>query len=357
MQGTDDRSRIAAIRAGHPAAVSSFLGGISTTVWSACSILCGEENEARAAFGEVMAALRANHFARLSSYSGRGTLATFVALVVRDLLAERMLRLLQESRGNGWRAFERLFAADIQRLIRRRIPGGGNEELRRDAYQEICVALIESDFRRLKSYSGSGSFAGFVLRMVDRLLIDHLRSFISRRRLPASVARLGPVEQQLFKLIAWERHPQHPEILQFQLSARLGRTPERAEVDAALARLRVCAPSLREGTRIVQTEVDLSLMQDNAEPTPEERMLENERERDLAAALGVLERAMTAFPADERLYLTIALSGAEARPSREIARLMRRPVEDIYKLKQRVMTRLRDALAGDPAVKIWRASV
>ena len=73
--------------------------------------------------------------------------------------------------------------------------------------------------------------------------------------------------------------------------------------------------------------------------------------------LVVLERAVAGFPAEERLYLTVALGGAEPRPSREIARLMRRPVEDIYKLKQRVMNRLRDTLASDDAVKIWRASV
>ena len=36
---------------------------------------------------------------------------------------------------------------------------------------------------------------------------------------------------------------------------------------------------------------------------------------------------------------------------------MRRPVEEVYKLKQRVMTRLRDSLEKNPSVKLWRASV
>ena len=77
----------------------------------------------------------------------------------------------------------------------------------------------------------------------------------------------------------------------------------------------------------------------------------------MTAALDMLERAILTLSAGERLYLTIALGGAQPPPSREIARLMQRPVEEIYKLKQRVLKRLRDALAEDSAVKSWRASV
>jgi RNA polymerase primary sigma factor len=36
---------------------------------------------------------------------------------------------------------------------------------------------------------------------------------------------------------------------------------------------------------------------------------------------------------------------------------MRRPVEEVYKLKQRVMARLRETMAEHPAVKTWRSSV
>ncbi len=66
---------------------------------------------------------------------------------------------------------------------------------------------------------------------------------------------------------------------------------------------------------------------------------------------------MEDLPEAERLYLSIALSHSEPPPSREIARLMRRPVEDIYKLKQRVLQRLRDVMAKESAIKNWRVSV
>jgi RNA polymerase primary sigma factor len=353
----DELILIAALRSGDPAAISRFIAAVSTTVWRAVGLVTGDETEARDLFLDIMGALRANHFARLASFSGKSTLETFVALTIRELLTERVMRLLQTDREKGWRAFERLFEPDLMRLIRRRIPGNGHDDARRDAWQDICVALIEDDYRRLKSYNGSGSFAGFVLRMIDRLLIDHVRSVASRRRLPAAVLKLAPLDQDVFKLIAWRRMPASAELLQPCLRVRLGTAPDLAAVEAALLRVQPHAAAAEERIRLVESGAEISAVVDDSTLTPEDAVVANEQQRELAAAVGVLERTIATFPAEERLYLTIALGGSESRPSREIARLMRRPVEDIYKLKQRVMTRLRDALAADDVVKIWRASV
>ena len=74
---------------------------------------------------------------------------------------------------------------------------------------------------------------------------------------------------------------------------------------------------------------------------------------------GTADRSLrlATLPGAERLYLTIVLGGTETPPSREIARLMQRPVEEIYKLKQRVLQHLRDTLSENSAIKRWRASV
>jgi hypothetical protein len=36
---------------------------------------------------------------------------------------------------------------------------------------------------------------------------------------------------------------------------------------------------------------------------------------------------------------------------------MQRPVEDVYKLKQRVLLKLREIASADSKIKTWRASV
>ena len=87
------------------------------------------------------------------------------------------------------------------------------------------------------------------------------------------------------------------------------------------------------------------------------RHLRAQDEAQLAKAADVLARAIPALAGPDQLYLAIVLAHAETLPAREIARLMQRPVEDIYKMKQRILKRLRDLIAEDAAVKIWRASV
>jgi DNA-directed RNA polymerase specialized sigma24 family protein len=295
MRHGDDgtRNRIAALQGGDARAIARFLEEIAPPVWTACSLLTLTEDEARGAFLETIAKLHAGDFALLACYAGRGTLEAGAALATRDLLAARVQRLLRDAPEKGWRAFEAFFETDLRRLIRRRIPDGARGDLQKDAYQSICLALIEKDYRRLKAYAGSGSFAGFVLRTADRLLIDFLRGT--------------------------KVHPG--------------------------------AHHTSAGTG------ELRDVPDAAETLPDMLLVRAEDDRRLAAALDVLTRAAKTLSESEQLYLTIALAGPRMPPAREIARAMQRPVEDVYKLRQLVLTRLRDLIAEDSAVKSWRASV
>lgn len=250
-----------------------------------------------------------------------------------------------------------MFGADLQRLIHKRLPGEEHDDTRKEAYQSISLALIESDYRRLKSYNGSGSFAGFVLRTADRLLVDFIRSFAARRRLPNAVAKLAALDREVFKLVYWQHQPARPEILLAQVNARLGHASDVAEIAAALLRVKAYANAGQDGTRPVRADIDLQGIAGSPEAIPEAQLVQEEENQRLTAALDVLTRAVEALPEAERLYLTIALGAAQTPRSREIAQLMQRPVEDIYKLKQRVLKRLRDSIAEAPAVKNWRASV
>jgi DNA-directed RNA polymerase specialized sigma24 family protein len=202
-----------------------------------------------------------------------------------------MLRLLRADRQKGWRAFQRLFDIDLMRLIRRRLPGAAQDDARREAYQAISLALVEADCRRLFAFAGQGSFAGFVMRTVDRLLIDHLRNANARQRAIHAVAAV------------------------------------------------------------------MALNGEAADASPEMRSLQGEEQALIAEVCDILARAIATLAEPERLYLDIVLAHGETPPARDIALLMQRPVEDIYKLKQRVLKHLRDLISEETAVKIWRASV
>ncbi|HEX7776184.1 MAG TPA: hypothetical protein VF449_06615 [Parvibaculum sp.] len=362
MVGVDDRTRLAAILGGDQAAAARLLEDVSAPVWTACKLLSGGEDAAREAFLEVMAAWRDNGFGRLRGYKS-GSLQTFIVLSTRDLLAARMLRLLREDGERGWSAFERFFENDIRRLIRRRLPGPTYEDTRRDAYQDICLSLIDNDYRRLKAYGGTGSFTGFVLQTVDRLAIDLVRSLNSRRRLPAAIVRLSALDQHVFKLVYWKRLPARPDVLAPALRGHIDPLPSGADIEAALARVRAAAPDVAEaGSRRA---VSLSDIPDHlvdaaigeGDISPEDIMLNRQQDEMLSLALQVMKTVSDGLTDAEKLYVDIMLSGSDAIPAREIARLMQRPVEEVYKLKQKVLKHLREAMEENAAVKTWRASV
>ncbi len=361
-----DRALVRAALAGQPAAAETLIHRIADRVRAICRVIGRDEAEARESFSVILAGLQANGFARLRPYEGRGRLDTFVALVSRELLAERLLQVFHSDARRGWTAFERLFEVEFRRLILRRLPGPGYEEARRDAYQEICLALIEDDYRRIKAYGGTGSFAGFILRMADRLAIDHVRCIASRRRLPAAIERLAPLDRELFKLMHWRRLPAVPHPLLSALRGRFDPMPDLAAIESALARIRASLPDGPERSRgqrretVTRSSIPGELLDDvvgEGGSSPEEILIDLQDQRELIRALEVLRQAAKHLPAADRLYLSIALGGEQAPPAREIARLMQRPVEEIYKLKQRVLRRLGEAIAEDAAVKSWRASL
>ncbi len=136
-------------------------------IWSACRQTALDEAQARDAF-DAVCLLAEYGLERLRAYDGRSRLTTFVALLCHDLLAQRLMQLLRENVERGWRALEAFFRADIEGLIRRRLPGPAHAETRRDAWQEICAGLLDEDCRRLRAFSGSGSLIGFVPQTADR---------------------------------------------------------------------------------------------------------------------------------------------------------------------------------------------
>jgi RNA polymerase primary sigma factor len=311
---------------------------IADLVWTACLRITRDRVETEAVFREVMAALRADGFARLKGFDGRARVRVYTALVVRDLLSERVVKLLALNADAGWRAFEAFFSDDMRRIILRNLPGKEQQQNREDAYQSVCEALLKNDLLRLRAYSGRGSPSGFILHVIENLVIDYVRTILPRRRLPAAIQRLSTLDQSVFRLLYWERLPADPSFLLAGLPRTEGPLTA-ADVAEAVARVRTALPPgyHAEGRGLGHT-LDLSAAdggmlawgaEDFAVPTPEDKLLEGQAAGLLEQALEALQQALPQLDATERLYLEFALSG---RPAREIARLIGLPVEKVHKL-------------------------
>jgi RNA polymerase primary sigma factor len=359
-----DQALLAAALRGAPGAADDLLRALADLVWTACGQVAGGEADAQAAFRDVMAGLQANGFSRLKPYDGRARVRVFVALVVRDLLLERAINLLVRDAGRGWRAFEAFFAPDVRRMIERSLPGPGNAQNREDAYQAVCEALLKNDLQRLRAYAGRGSPSGFVLHVVENLVVDFVRTIVPRRRLPAVIQRLDALDQSVYRLLYWERLEPDPALLLRHLAPAGEEPPTAASVALAIARVRQALPAgYHAEPRGEGQMVELSVAEDLARsggaedfrvPTPEDHLFERESADLLEHALHALQQALPDLAVAERLYLQLALSG---EPAREIARLLCLPAEDVHKLAQRLKRRLREALGDADVVKKWRLSV
>ena len=69
---------------------------------------------------------------------------------------------------------------------------------------------------------------------------------------------------------------------------------------------------------------------------PEEALLHQERENAKKALLDQVQQKAESLPPIERVYLRVFMQSSNALPAREIAREMAIPVEQVYKLQQKM---------------------
>lgn len=360
-QGAADLEMLRAVFAHKPEAWALFVQRCQGDVFTACR-LAFPDKEAENVFTQVMAQLRADDFALLRAFDGRATIASYLRLVLRDVLSQRVARLLSDNPERGWRAFEHFFKRDVLRTIARyfRAAAEGAD----DIYHDLISVLVEDNYRRILAYDGKGSFGGFVLRIVNNICIDRLRRDVPRRRLPAAIARLPEAEQEVFRQLYWENCPEH------QLAGALRARKVELEAEAiiaAVAAVRAALPrnfsvnTEEDRPRLValpgSTEERGGLELPDSAPTPEEAAIARQDEQALEQASGALKAAIARLPQEIRLYLQHVMSGNGELAARDIAKLMARPVAEIYRLRQQAERMLRQALSENSAVKNLRMSV
>lgn len=334
---------------GDTAAIAEFLGVAQRSIWPAVVILTGE-GRAENTFLDVISGLKADGFARLKRYDGRSQLSTFLTLQSRDLLAMEIAGGFAAEPDRAWRAFERLFGGAIRARIRCRFPRA-DEARQNDLFQEVAVRLVEDGYRRIRSFGGYGSFSGYILTAVDRILIDLLRQEAPRRRLPADVIRMSPLHHAIYAAIVWRGCPCNVDDLARMLHGNLKPEPTRDEMAAALGDL--AGPIAAAGAapaKPVEVSIDAGTIAHDAIADPfataDEILIDHEEETAREAVIAAVKQAAAALPDDERFYLQTILTASDPLPAREIARQMGVAVEEVYRLRQRVQRWMRQ-IASD----------
>src|SRR5262245_5104324 len=348
LGGNFEHALVNAVVSGEAGAAGRFLEHVSTTLWSIVVKLAGDGADAEAAFLHIVTSLKADDHARLRGFDGRSRLTTYLSLVARDVLADQLVAQFSKAPHEAWERFSRYFETDIRSRIGRQLPSKLGRAGREDAYQEVCLKLIENDFRRIRLYGGRGSLTGYILTVVDRILIDLVRRETPRRRMPAAISRLSPLDQAIYVAVVWEGCPQDADRLAAVLRGRLAQDPTVADIAesvtrlAGIARLECASPAAEAISLDVLLGEGGGLSIADSSPTPEGRLLLFEEEQRRAGLVAAVNAAAEKLPTDERLYLQIVFSANEPLPARGIARLMGCPVEEVYRLKQRTQKWLKE---------------
>ncbi len=340
-QSKAEHHLVARLIAGDRSAVAPFVDLAAGPIWSTVVALVGDNVEGAEANVAVMQALAARNFARLARFDGRSSLAAFLTLDVRDWLAEQTVRTFSDDPRRAWRRFERQYAADIRRLVKRRFPRPEDETKRDDIFQDICLKLVEDDFRRIRAYRGDHAFTGYILTVVNRLLMDLMRRDAPRLRLPARVSAMAPLHRQVFIAVAWRGVTPDPGALLSALLGKLQPDPTLEEIKTALDDLAadiLAARDARSPSRSVSLDSDEGAAgrQVAGGLSAEDQMMEDEEARAREDLIQAVRREAEFLAPQDRAFLDLILSSAEPLPARQIAKLMSLPAEEVYRIRQRV---------------------
>jgi RNA polymerase primary sigma factor len=335
-----EQALIARLCDGDCAAAAEFLQSAIPPISLVIEKIEKDTSEQQAALIYVLGKLKEENYRRLRAFKGRARLATFLKLTVRELLAQRVADRLVKDPNAGWIRFRRIFDSDIRAAVARRFPFDSGTGRWEDLYQDICEKLVEEDFRRLRKYSGEGSFIGFVLEVVENLLTDMMRKDVPRQRLPAAIQRMPRLEQDVYKAIAWKGcAPDVARLTEFLRNRDVDPTPD--AVRQALAQVMDATPS-RKGDgaarpKTVSLDAILGAVEETASDatTPEEDMLLAEEEGERASLVKAVRSSAASLSAEEKLYLQLVFGAPEKVARRDIARLLGCSVADVDRLKQK----------------------
>jgi RNA polymerase primary sigma factor len=315
-----------------------FVQRYSDLVYSYCSSVFSDQ-DLEAEYLNVFRCLQADSFATLREFEGRAKFSTYLTVTLGKILERRIVELFKLDQNRGWNTFQRFFKKVLNRLKRE------NEDL----YQDICIQLIDNNYRRIVGFDGRGSFAGYIRRVIDNLCLDLRRQSEGRRRLPEAVQRLPALEQKIYRQLHWNgsREKDLPDILRDEMGSPY--TPQR--IDQALAQLR--NTPLRQVDSPVQEISLVSVAGDGEEKereladstyAPETLLVDAEEERADERHYSALKEALNGLPAELQLYVRLRFYSNPPKSPKEITRLMGRSEREIYRIRQQAISVLKMAL-------------
>jgi RNA polymerase sigma factor (sigma-70 family) len=219
-----------------------------------------------------------------------------------------------------------------------------------DCFLFVCERLSEKSFRRLRTFKldGGAQFSTWLRVVVRNLCLDWHRKEFGRHRVFKSIARLGTLDQDLFRCIYEQglSHAEslislrasHPQLTMAQLEEGLGR------VQGALTDRQIfLAGARRSKPQPLEHEPEDSTQESSAQlidpaPNPESLLINTEHRQ-------AIERALTRLTKPERFLIKLRFE--QELTLQEIAPLLGlKDAQTVDRHQREVMEKLRKEIAN-----------
>jgi RNA polymerase sigma factor (sigma-70 family) len=202
-----------------------------------------------------------------------------------------------------------------------------------DFRQSVHVKLLENDYRVLQKFKGDSELRTYLVTVIQRHLLDWRNQKWGKQRPSAEARRLGKMALKLEELIRRDG---------LSTAEACETLLTNHHVDAPRAELeRMAAAIPRRPPRRTVGEDELTNRPAETE-RPEERILEGQLRSEAQHLLTALEKALGELPADDRLVIEICVLGN--KKIAEAARFLGLPEHPLYRRREQILARLRQAL-------------
>jgi len=270
---------------------TAFVNLAKAPVWKASLAVAPRRAQAEDLFSYVMLRFHADRLALPSRFAASGLSDTlsFLAREISGHIDHWMLHLLRTGAPDAADAFARALHGDIRMWVQRAAPPAARATSD-DLVQDVFSSLLADNGRRILAFAGSGSFRAYLRKVVVNLAADSVRREFGRPR---------------------------------------------AGIASGTASMRPRLVSLNDEERALDP-VDPS---DN----PEAEVIEIQETVARAQREAQLHELLLQLPIEERRILEARF--LDGRKPREIATLVERDVKDVYRVLERTIARLKQALS------------
>lgn len=192
----------------------------------------------------------------------------------------------------------------------------------------VKVKLIANDYEVLRSYQGLSSLPAYLAAVIQRAYIDHCNHIWGKWRPSATAKRLGPLAVRLDQLL-------HRDGLTLEEACAQAPTADRSEIERIAALL----PSRVRRKSAGEESLQHAAAADNS---PEEQLLEQEREEAAEALKCVLSDAIAHLPDEDRLLVQLRLYDGVTLAS--ISRALGQDARQLYRRWENLLHKLRNSL-------------